>query len=74
MVRWGKIRRMVPFIPSYMDVQVVNMCLCFWLKIKNRSMIRMMMMMLNQREMAEEAAEEGKEARLSLLVTDLQVL
>ena len=28
---------------------------------------------LIQREMAEEAAEEGKEARLSLLVTDLQV-
>ena len=33
----------------------------------------MMTVILNQREMAEEAAEEGKEARLSLLVTDLQV-
>ena len=32
-----------------------------------------MMLMFIQREMAEEAAETGKEARLSLLVTDLQV-
>ena len=30
MVRWGKIRRMVPFIPSYIEVQVVSMCPCFW--------------------------------------------
>ena len=36
-------------------------------------MMIMLMLMLTQREMAEEAAEEGKEARLSLLVTDLQV-
>ena len=28
--RWGKIRRMVPFIPSYMDVQV-----CFWVYFMN---------------------------------------
>ena len=26
-IRWGKIRRMVPFIPPFMNVQVVTFCM-----------------------------------------------
>ena len=76
LVRWGKIRRMVPFIPSYIEVQVVrSACFCAFDEDVIKDMLTLKMMFV-QREMAEEAVEEGKEARqprLSLLVTDLQV-
>ena len=75
---------MVPFIPPFMNVQVVTFCMAILGRFEDVVCILNELRIsitkctktwqfVAQREMTEESVEEGKEARLSLLVTDLQV-
>ena len=74
---------MVPFIPPFMNVQVVTFCMAILGRFEDVVILNEMRISITkctktwqfvaQREMTEESVEEGKEARLSLLVTDLQV-